>query len=69
MAKGAPKRKHGKPMQIRMSEELYDLIHLASEKSGLTTSGWVRDRLARLARRELRQSGGDAPRRGPREGE
>ncbi|MEE9256635.1 MAG: hypothetical protein V3V56_05655 [bacterium] len=52
-----------------MSEELYDLIHLASEKSGLTTSGWVRDRLARLARRELRQSGGDAPRRGPREGE
>ncbi len=69
MAKDAPKRRHDKPMQIRMNEELFDLIHLASEKSGLTASGWVRDRLARLARRELRETGDDAPRRAPREGE
>ncbi len=69
MAKDAPKRKHDKPMQIRMNEELFDLIHLASDKSGLTASGWVRDRLARLARRELRQIGDDTPRREPREEE
>lgn len=67
MAKDAPKRKHDKPMQIRMNEELFDLIHMASEKSGLTASGWVRDRLARLARRELREVGDDSPRRKPRE--
>ena len=69
MAKEAPKRRHDKPMQIRMNEELFDLIHLASEKSGLTASGWVRDRLARLARRELREASDDAPRRKPREGD
>ncbi len=69
MAKDAPKRRHDKPMQIRMNEELFDLIHLASEKSGLTASGWVRDRLARLARRELRGTGDEAPRKKPRAGE
>lgn len=69
MAKETVRRKHDKPMQIRMNAELYDLIQQASGKSGLTTSGWVRDRLARLARRELRETGDDTPRRKPREPE
>ena len=67
MAKMAPKRKHDKPLQIRMTEDLRDLIHAAASKGGLTTSGWVRDRLARLARREIRESGDEAPRRRGRE--
>jgi len=67
MAKTAPKRKHDKPLQIRMTEDLRDLIHAAASKGGLTTSGWVRDRLARLARREIRESGDEAPRRRGRE--
>ncbi|MFP6870703.1 MAG: hypothetical protein VCE91_15450 [Nitrospinota bacterium] len=50
-----------------MTEDLRDLIHAAASKGGLTTSGWVRDRLARLARREIRESGDEAPRRRGRE--
>ncbi len=65
----APKRKHDKPLQIRMNEELLVLIQSASGKAGLSTSGWVRDRLARVARREIRETGDDTPRRSPREGE
>lgn len=49
-----------------MNEELLVLIQTASEKAGLSTSGWVRDRLARVARREIRETGDDTPRRHPR---
>ncbi len=63
MAKAAAKRKHDKPLQIRMNEDLLALIQSASGKAGLSTSGWVRDRLARVARRELRITGDDTPRR------
>ena len=63
----APRRKHDKPLQIRMNEDLLTLIQSASEKAGLTTSGWVRDRLARVARREIRESGDDTPRRRERQ--
>ena len=63
MANAAPKRKHDKPLQIRMNEELLEIIQSASGKAGLSTSGWVRDRLARVARRELRETGDDTPRR------
>ncbi|MBT3822891.1 MAG: hypothetical protein HOC91_19310 [Nitrospinaceae bacterium] len=65
----APKRKHDKPLQIRMNEELLLLIQSASDKAGLSTSGWVRDRMARVARREIRQSGDDTPRRSNRDDE
>ncbi len=63
----AEKRKHDKPLQIRMNQDLLDLIQAASGKAGLSTSGWVRDRLARVARREIRQTGDDSPRRSQRE--
>lgn len=64
----AEKRKHDKPLQVRMSQDLLDLIQTASGKAGLSTSGWVRDRLARVACREIRQTGDEAPRRSKREG-
>ncbi|HJP13826.1 MAG: hypothetical protein QF701_00090 [Nitrospinota bacterium] len=51
-----------------MNQDLLDLIQTASGKVGLSTSGWVRDRLARVARREIRQTGDEAPRRSKREG-
>jgi uncharacterized protein (DUF1778 family) len=63
----AERRKHDKPLQIRMNQDLLDLIQTASGKAGLSTSGWVRDRLARVARREIRQTGDEAPRRRQRE--
>ncbi|OGL58852.1 MAG: hypothetical protein A3J27_02375 [Candidatus Tectomicrobia bacterium RIFCSPLOWO2_12_FULL_69_37] len=56
------KRHHDRPMQIRMAQELLDLINRASEKAGLSTSGWVRDRLGRVARRELRGTPDETPR-------
>jgi hypothetical protein len=52
-----------------MNEELLILIQSASEKAGLSTSGWARDRLARVARREIRQTGDDTPRRRTRSDE
>ncbi|MBT3352838.1 MAG: hypothetical protein HOJ95_04910 [Nitrospinaceae bacterium] len=52
-----------------MNEELLLLIQSASDKAGLSTSGWVRDRMARVARREIRQSGDDTPRRSNRDDE
>lgn len=59
----ATKRRHNKALQIRMTAELLDLVHFASERAGLSTSGWVRDRLMRVARRELRNTEDDTPRR------
>ena len=66
MKKVTPKRRHDKPLQIRMTGELLDLIHMASEQAGLSTSGWARDRLSRNARRELRETADDTPRRAHR---
>jgi hypothetical protein len=37
------------------------LAGIRSEKAGLSTSGWVRNRLARVARREIREMGDDPP--------
>ncbi len=65
--KAPAKRRHDRPMQIRMTGELLDLIQHASQKASLSTSGWVRDRLGRLARRELRETGDETPRRSRRE--
>lgn len=59
----ASKRRHDKALQIRMTAELLELIHFASERAGLSTSGWVRDRLMRVARRELRSTEDETPRR------
>ncbi|MEK6709095.1 MAG: hypothetical protein AABZ64_00805 [Nitrospinota bacterium] len=61
------KRHHDRSMQIRMAQELLDLIQFASEKAGLSTSGWVRDRLSRIARRELRTTGDETPRQAYRD--
>jgi uncharacterized protein (DUF1778 family) len=63
MVKLRLKRKHDKPLQIRMNAELLEIIQTAAGKAGLSTSGWVRDRLARVARRELRETREEAPRR------
>lgn len=65
--KAPAKRHHDRPVQIRMTQELLDLIQSASEKAGLSTSGWVRDRLSRVARRELRTTGDETPRQAYRD--
>lgn len=56
MSDSTPSRKYDKPLQVRVSEDLYELYEKAAEKSGLSLSGWARDRLARLARQELEQA-------------
>ena len=61
------KRRHDKALQIRMTAELLDLVQRASLSAGLSTSGWVRDRLSRIARREVRESSDETPRRSFRE--
>lgn len=63
LAGPAAKRRHNKALQIRMTAELLELIHFASGRAGLSTSGWVRDRLMRVARRELRSTEDETPRR------
>lgn len=57
MKKPQLKRKHDRPLQIRVAQELYELFESAANASGLSLSAWVRDRLTQTARRELRQAG------------
>lgn len=54
MKKKAPSRKHDKPLQVRVFGELLKLYREAAEASGLSLSGWVRDRLTKAARKELK---------------
>ncbi len=46
-------------MRLRMRESDLELMRRAAERSGLSVSGWSRDRLLRAARRELRKPGGE----------
>lgn len=40
-------------IRLRMREQDKELIDKAARRSGLSTSGWTRDRLLRAARKEL----------------
>lgn len=53
MRKKIPGRRYDIPIQVRVTGELHDLYLKAAEYAGLSLSGWMRDRLARVAREEL----------------
>ena len=48
-----PRRKYGKPLQVRVTEEQHELFQRAADKDGRKLSNWARDRLERAAEREL----------------
>jgi uncharacterized protein (DUF1778 family) len=47
------KRKHSSALYIRVTPEHEDLIRQAAERAGVSISDWIRERLIRLARKEL----------------
>jgi uncharacterized protein (DUF1778 family) len=49
------KRTHSARMHIRLTPEHDALIREAAEQSGSTLTNWIRDRLLRAARDELRK--------------
>jgi uncharacterized protein (DUF1778 family) len=49
------KRTHSARMHIRLTPEQDALIREAAEQSGSTLTNWIRDRLLRVARDELRR--------------
>ncbi len=53
--------KHDKPFQIRMSEELINLVHGAANLAGLSYSGWARAKLVEAARAEYKKAGKAPP--------
>jgi uncharacterized protein (DUF1778 family) len=44
-------------LQVRLTQAEKDALAAAAKASGITMSGWVRDRLRRAARQELQASG------------
>jgi uncharacterized protein (DUF1778 family) len=44
-------------LQVRLTQAEKDALAAAAKASGITVSGWVRDRLRRAARQELQASG------------
>lgn len=54
MMKNPPKRKHDRPLQVRVSAEMAEYFQRAAAAAGLSLSGWARDRLLQTARRELK---------------
>jgi uncharacterized protein (DUF1778 family) len=49
------KRRHTAQIHIRLTPEHDALIREAAEQSGSTLTNWIRDRLLRAARDELRK--------------
>jgi uncharacterized protein (DUF1778 family) len=56
--KKKPAEKYDAAVRLRMREADLELMKLAAERSGLSLSGWTRDRLLRSAREELGKAGG-----------
>ena len=48
-----PKRAYNRPLQVRVSEEQYALFEEAAVLDGRSLSNWARERLVRIAKREL----------------
>ena len=55
--KKKPSEVYGAAVRLRMREADLELMRQAAERSGLTLSGWTRDRLLRAARQELGKRG------------
>lgn len=47
-------RTFDRPLQVRVSDEIHELIRRAAEKDGRTVSNWIRDRLQKIAQKELK---------------
>lgn len=52
-----PDRKHTAALNMRLQPDQLDLFHRAADRSGLSVSGWVRERLLRAAQEELGEDG------------
>jgi uncharacterized protein (DUF1778 family) len=50
------KRRHSAALHIRLVPEHEELIRQAAELSGTSLSDWIRDRLVRVARREIAEA-------------
>jgi len=48
-----PRRKHSSALYIRVTPEHEELIRQAAERAGVSISDWIRERLIRVARKEL----------------
>jgi uncharacterized protein (DUF1778 family) len=48
-----PKRRHSSSLYIRVTPEHEELIRQAAERAGVSLSDWIRERLIRIARKEL----------------
>lgn len=57
MAKKPSKGTLDRPMQIRVSDDLFATFERAAELDGRNVSNWARDRLLRAARSELAAAG------------
>jgi uncharacterized protein (DUF1778 family) len=51
-----PKRRHSSSLYIRVTPEHEELIRQAAELAGTSLSDWIRDRLVRVARREVAEA-------------
>ncbi len=48
-------RKYDKPLQTRVTAKQMELFREAAENDGRPLSNWVRDRLEKVAKRELKK--------------
>jgi len=54
MSSDRTKRTYETPLQVRVSPEQHAIFQKAAKKDGRSLSSWVRDRLAKAARKELK---------------
>lgn len=63
--RGRPQKGSGKIKSIRLDMRLQETekegFRLAAELSGLELSAWIRERLRRVARKELEEAGKEVP--------
>lgn len=48
-------RRHDKLLQVWVDQDLWDFFREAAEADGRVLSNWVRDRLQKAAKRELKK--------------
>jgi uncharacterized protein (DUF1778 family) len=56
MSESTSKRKHSTSLYIRVTPEHEELVKKAAELAGTSLSDWIRDRLTRVARREIAEA-------------
>lgn len=56
MSETTPKRRHSTSLYIRVTPDHEELFKKAADLAGTSLSDWIRDRLARTARREIAEA-------------